>query len=125
MLVIEPDPLLRWSLVNYLGRFFHVLAVDSPRRGSQLVQKTRIDALIASDDWESETESLCRLARACNRSLLAIRMIANVPEDPLPHETLRIEKPFQLPELAELLWNNLPPTGSQSTGNGGDPLAGL
>jgi len=107
VLVMEPDPLLRWSLTTYLGRSFTVLAVESLEAGREVAGKRLIDAILASDDLTREAKILHGLIRKSNPAVIAIRMVARACGGEVPSEIVPIEKPFELPALAELLWDNL------------------
>ena len=105
LLVVESEPLLRWSLVTYLGRWFEVIPTESESTAHETLDKQDVDAVVVSDDLcdraaaEIEAHALSR-----NSSAIVVRTITNPSRGtPLPRETGYLEKPFQLAQLAALL----------------------
>lgn len=115
VLVLERDPLLRWSLTTFLGRFFTVLAVESLEDGRRWVRSGFVDAVVASDDLAQEARILLGLIRKSNPAAIAIGMVVAASGGDVASDVVRIEKPFELPLLAALLWDNLP-VGSGTDG---------
>lgn len=124
VLVIEPEPLLRWSLTTYLGRSFSVYAVQSVNEVRAAVRVGSVDAVVLSGDLADEAEALCGLIRRSNPSLAVVRMVSNASDDSVTPGVVPIEKPFGLQALADLLWRSLPDV-SEDQYQGKNRLAGL
>lgn len=105
LLVVEPEELVRWSLVTYLGRWFAVFAPTSGASAESILEERRIDAVIVSDDLAGQAaERIAALARSRNPSVKIVRTLSgpgsgNAP----PGDEMCLEKPFDLSELAALL----------------------
>ena len=117
LLVVDADPLLRWSLVEYLSRWFDVVPTDSEPVAHHLLDGRCVDALIVSDDLlgraadEIVAHTLERNASAC-----VVRTVTQSRNEPCERVgTCLLEKPFRLHELAELLGvGGLPSTKTPS-----------
>ncbi len=49
VLLVEPDNLMRWSLVAYLSRWFDVTSTDSIESARQLLDTQQLEAVVVSD----------------------------------------------------------------------------
>jgi DNA-binding NtrC family response regulator len=107
VLVMEADPLLRWSLTTYLGRFFTVFAIGSLEELDHTVHAEHLDAIVASDDLASDAETLFVRIRQTNLAIVAVQMVAATSGADVVPNFVPIEKPFQLDILADLLWSAL------------------
>ncbi len=105
LLVVEPDALLRWSLVTYFNKWFNVFAVATPDAGVEILDDESINALIVSDVLDaSEVQRMERMACDRNPAVRIIRVVTSLRSavnDPYASGTL--EKPFELAALADLL----------------------
>ncbi len=105
LLVVEPDALLRWSLVTYFSKWFNVFAVATTDASVEILDAESINALIVSDVLDaSEVQRMERMACDCNPAVRIIRVVTSLgaaANDPYASGTL--EKPFELAALADLL----------------------
>lgn len=105
LLVVDPDPLTRWSLSSYLNRWFDVTALATVDAAGRVLHERDFDALVVSDQFGETT--LCALerdGRANNRQLAIIEMVTDLDSaTAIHHDALLLEKPFKLSHLAELL----------------------
>lgn len=105
LLIVEPEALVRWSLVTYLGKWFVVYSADSRTGADRVLDDHRIDALVVSDDLSDRAaKDIEAHARSRNSSVRVVRTVTNPSdgEEPVP-DTPCVEKPFELSELASLL----------------------
>ena len=105
LLVVEPEALLRWSLVTYLGRWFEVQSAETKLAAERILDQHRIDAVVVSDELSEPTmEEIEAHARSRNSAMRVVRTVTTERLDqPLPNDTCCIEKPFDLARLARLL----------------------
>lgn len=54
LLLVEPDNLMRWSLVAYLSRWFDVTSTDSIEAARQLLENQKLEAIVVSDAISSQ-----------------------------------------------------------------------
>jgi len=105
LLVVEPDTLLRWSLVTYFSKWFNVFAVAAIDAGVEILDGESIHAVIVSDVFDaSEAQRMERMACDRNPAVRIIRVVTSLrsaANDPYASGTL--EKPFELSALADLL----------------------
>ena len=105
VLIVEPEALLRWSMVTYLGRWFRVFAVDSAPAADRLLDEQPVDAAVLSDDLpEGGADQVeCHL-RIRNPTPCIIRTSTGPSTGGgTPPAAVRLEKPFDLTTLANLL----------------------
>jgi DNA-binding response OmpR family regulator len=105
LLIVEPEGLLQWCLVEYLAQWFDVLAVGCEGEARQTLDAYRVDALVLSDELPEEAAS--HLEDQAHRGNPAIQVVRTVT-DPLesskaPAGAAYVEKPFKLADLAHLL----------------------
>jgi DNA-binding NtrC family response regulator len=105
LLVVEPEELVRWSLVPYLARWFDVFSADSGAAADRILDEQRIDAAVVSDDLSDQAADVIEArVRAQNPCVKVVRVVTSPPPgDGAVPDTPCIEKPFQLSELATLL----------------------
>lgn len=105
LVVVEPEPLLRWSLSKYLGAWFEVLAFDAPSAALSLLANLPVDALIISDALTpTDREQILAEARERNQEVFPIWTVTTFdPQSPVPQGVACLEKPFQLAQLAKML----------------------
>ena len=105
LLVVEPEPLLRWSLTTYLGKWFQVFAAESRSAADPVLQGHAIDAVILSDDLDGgDADELEKFVRSRKPSACVIRTISRPSRTSVgAPETICLEKPFELARLAGFL----------------------
>jgi DNA-binding NtrC family response regulator len=105
VLVVEPEALVRWSLVTYLARWFDVLSADSRSAADKILDDQQVDAVVVSDDLSDRAvEDVEAHARSRNPDTRVIRTVTGPPSDKAADgATPRLEKPFDLSRLATLL----------------------
>lgn len=105
LLVVEPEELVRWSLVTYLGRWFVVFAPESGASAERVLEEKLIDAVIVSDDLgDQAAERIEARARSRNPSVKIVRTLSGPANGNAPlGDAMCLEKPFELSELATLL----------------------
>lgn len=105
LLVVEPDALLRWSLVTYFSKWFNVFAVASTEAAAEIIDEELINAVIVSDALDATSvQAMEQRAVDCNHDVRIIRVVTSLrsaTKDPFATGTL--EKPFELAALADLL----------------------
>ncbi len=103
VLVVEPEALLRWSIVTYLSRWCEVLQVDSQTGADRLLDGHTVDAVIVADRLaDGACSAVEEHARTTNPSARIVRTGVGAPDDGSGPPTF-IEKPFELSKLAEAL----------------------
>jgi len=105
VLIVEPEALLRWSLVTYLGRWFRVFAADSVSAADRLLDEQPIDAAVLSDDLpDGGADQIERHLRIRNPTPCVVRISTRpTTSSGTSQTTARLEKPFDLTALANLL----------------------
>jgi len=104
LLIVEPDPLLRWSLSTYLGRRFNTLAAGSYAVGEQALAKGTVHALVTSNDVPDLANHLEEIARASDHRVILLRTVVNTPRPVATTEgVIFVEKPFDLCALNGIL----------------------
>ena len=113
LLIVEPEPLLQWSLGTYLSRWFEVFVVESAATAQALLDERPADALIVSDELpDHAAEKVETWARLRNCSVAVIRTVTDSTDEPaLPANTRQLEKPFDLAQLASFLGVTPEPAG--------------
>lgn len=109
LLIVEPDPLLRWSLVTYLSRWFQVIPADSSDQANFILDQYLIDALVVNDDHINHlADHIEHHARQRNAQTRIVRTVMNFPKSTVRNQHCSyIEKPFNLSGLAHLLGVNV------------------
>ncbi len=106
LLIVEPDPLTRWSLATYLERWFDVTSVDCEKAPVNVPDLESLAALVLTDELPAEqARTLEHQARQRNPDLIAVRIGTDVSggAHASADEAARLEKPFELARLARLL----------------------
>jgi len=105
LLVVEPDALLRWSLVTYFSKWFNVFAVATTEAAIDILGEEAISAVIVADVLDAtEVQRMEQMACDSNPDVRIIRVVTSLrsaTQDPYAAGTL--EKPFELAALADLL----------------------
>lgn len=104
LLLVEPDPLTAWSIQAFLARWFAVQVRAMAEQALAVLQNESVDWIVLSGDLPAE-ELLTLHDGACtvNPDVKCVLLDSGVDEASLPLVGLRIEKPFQLADLALLL----------------------
>ena len=105
LLVVEPEALLRWAMVTYLGRWFEVFQSATATAACGVLESESVDAVVVSGELgRSAAESVERCARERNPSARVVRTITDPNElERCPPSSVCLEKPFRLSDLADLL----------------------
>jgi DNA-binding response OmpR family regulator len=107
VLIIEPDPLTRWSMSTYLKRWFDVTTAESAEAANPLLGPSALAALILADELPGERcRSIEHLARQRNPALITVHTVTGVARGaahPSDEGRTWLEKPFELACLARLL----------------------
>jgi len=105
VLVVEPEALVRWSLVTYLARWFDVLSADSRSAADRILDDQQVDAIVVSDDLSDHAaEDVEAHARSRNPAARVIRTVTGPCTERTSNEDIScLEKPFELSRLATLL----------------------
>lgn len=104
LLIVDPNPLTRWSISTYLSNWFEVAGTDNAADADRLLSTAGVDALIISDviPWRAAQE-VGRHARMNNPRVTTVRTTTQTDPSMVLSEWTCIEKPFELTELALLL----------------------
>ncbi len=105
VLIVEPEELVRWSLVTYLGKWFAAFSADTQGAADRILDDQRIDALVVSTDLlDQGAEEIQTRARSRNPDVTVVFTSTEPPgEKVCSPATPFLEKPFELSELARLL----------------------
>lgn len=117
VLIVEPEELVRWSLVTYLGKWFAAFSADTQVAADRILDDQQIDALVVSTDLlDQGAEEIQARARSRNPDVTVVCTSTKPPgEKVCSRATPFLEKPFELSELADLLGvdNGLPGNSEQ------------
>ncbi len=108
LLIVEPQALLKWSLVKYLSKWFEILVADNEGDAQCFLNEHDIEAVVLSDELPEHTvRRIETRAKALNPSVQLVRTVADaaLQQEVLdPNDTAYcLEKPFALSKMAELL----------------------
>ncbi|MCG3128550.1 MAG: hypothetical protein CHACPFDD_03439 [Phycisphaerae bacterium] len=104
LLIVDPNPLTRWSVSTYLSNWFEVAGTDNAADADRLLSTGGVDALIISDVIPLRAAlEVGRHARMSNPNVTAVRTITQTDPSMIHGDWTCIEKPFELAELAQLL----------------------
>ena len=105
VLVVEPEDLVRWSLVTYLGKWFEVCSADCGCVAERILDDRKVDAVVLSDDLSDQAaEDVEAHARARNPAARVVRTVTGPPGEKASNgASPRLEKPFELSRLAVML----------------------
>jgi DNA-binding NtrC family response regulator len=117
LLIVEPEELVRWSLVTYLSRSFSVFTADSNDAAIRVLSEHDIDAVVIADDVTDPAGAQIEgLARTRNADVKVVWTLSHSRSTKaFPPGTLAVEKPFELEHLAGLLQGN-----NQTVGGGAE-----
>jgi len=105
LLVVEPEALLRWATVTYLGRWFDVRQSATAAEARRLLRTFNANAVVVSGELGSEAaDAIEARVRARNPGARVVRTVTDPTDrDRCPTASVCIEKPFRLSDLADLL----------------------
>ena len=105
LLIVEPEPLLRWSLATYLSKWFDVFPADSRDAADRILDDHRVDAAVLSDGLPPESvRALTDHVRRQHAESKIVQTVTSVRAAPPADATTKlIEKPFELARLADML----------------------
>lgn len=104
MMVVEPDRLTRWSITSYFDGRYTVVTAESVDGARALLRRLPIDAVVVADDFPAGgADAVVSDARSRNGSVKIVLMGTSPASSMRCPEAPRLEKPFQLESLAELL----------------------
>ncbi len=123
LLIVEPEELVRWSLVTYLSRSFSIFTADSKDAAIRVLSEQDIDAVVITDDMADPVGAQIEsLARKRNADVRVIWMLSNPrAAKTFPPGTLAVDKPFELEHLAGLLQGNNQAVGGDTEENSCSP----
>ena len=95
---------MRWSMRIYLQRWFEVSATDSANAARQFLAERAVGALVVSDETTQEAADLLEQhAHRRNPDVITIRTVTDSQGVADGSHAVRLEKPFDLSRLADLL----------------------
>ena len=105
VLVIEPDHLTLWSLATYLRRWFTVVTTNCGVEAEKLLRDHAVTAVIISDQLPRRAATaLTQLAKRLHPDARTVLMVTGDADlDSSAGSATRLEKPFELSDLARLL----------------------
>ena len=104
LLLIESDPLLRWSIVTHLRKAFDTQVAETLDEGRELLVRQRFDAVILSNGYRAKViRELEALAKLQNEEVTIVRLITSVENKFREPGTKFLEKPFELASLSNAL----------------------
>lgn len=104
LLLIDADPLLRWSIVTYLRKAFDMQVAKSLDEGRELLLRQRFDAVILSNGCSAKTiRELEALAKQQNEKVRIVRLTTGMEDGAKEPGIKFLEKPFELISLSKAL----------------------
>lgn len=104
LLLINADPLLRWSIVTYLRKEFDMQIAESLDEGRALLMRQRFDAVILSNGFRAKTiRELQALAKLQNEKVRIVRLTTGMEYGAKEPGIEFLEKPFELTSLSRAL----------------------
>ncbi len=95
---------MRWAVETFLERWFDVVTLDDPRAAERRCHKTAFDAVVVSEDYPSVARSaIAHAARELNPTVRVVSTFARPTASRGSSDEIRLEKPFELSELAQKL----------------------
>ena len=108
LLLIDADPLLRWSIVTHLRKAFDIQLAETLDEGRGLLVRQRFDAVILSNGNRAQAiRELEALAKLQNEEVTIVRLITGAESESQELGIRYLEKPFELASLSNALgaWN--------------------
>lgn len=103
LLLIDADPLLRWSIATFLHDNYDVQPADTCEEGRVLLQGRPFDAMIIANGQGKGVSDLRRLAAQRNPQVTVIRLVATQEPGTAEPGITYLEKPFALAQLSNAL----------------------
>lgn len=105
LLIVEPEALLRWSLATFLSKWFDVFPTDSGKAALRILDDHGFDGAIISDQLApADVPALTAQLQLRSPHATVVYTVTNAATGATENRvSLRIEKPFQLADLASLL----------------------
>jgi DNA-binding response OmpR family regulator len=105
VLIVEPEPLLQWSLGTYLSQWFDVYVADGASAAQALLDEHAVTAVIVSAELPDGAAARVEAwARVHNRDVTVVRTVTCLPVPSAGEEgAYVVEKPFELAAVASLL----------------------
>lgn len=104
LLLVNADPLLRWSIREYVGRQYEVVAADSKEDALEALKGSPFDAIVVSNGVsESGIRQLESTAMSRCPNVLRVRLTIGSPSDSRDPSVTLLEKPFTLSALGAAL----------------------
>lgn len=105
LLIIEPEPLLRWCLSTYLGDWFAVFSTETARGAATVLERQGVDVVVVSDQVPAESvRALEAAARARNERVMIVHIVTSLAEEGAnAGAALVLEKPFKFSRLTQML----------------------
>lgn len=105
IMIVEPDRLTRWSITAYFEGKYAVVTADSVDGARALLDRLPVDAVVVADDLpDAGADAVETYARSRNGKVRVVRTVTSPSAaSKRSLESARLEKPFQLASLAELL----------------------
>ncbi len=104
LLLIDADPLLRWSIVTHLRTAFDIQVAETLDEGRRLLIRQRFDAVILSNGCRAKTiRELEALAKLQNEKVTIVRLTTGMEYGAQEPGIEFLEKPFELASLSNAL----------------------
>ena len=104
LLLIDADPLLRWSIVTHLRTAFDIQVAETLDEGRGLLVRQRFDAVILSNGYRAKAiREFEALAKLQNEEVTIVRLITGVEDKSQEPGIEFLEKPFELASLSSAL----------------------
>ncbi len=101
VLIVDPDPLARWSLAEFLGRWFNVETAEAPpTRG---LERNLIGVILSDATPAGVIDAFEASVRRAAPAATIIRTVTNAHGAKRPGNSVRIEKPFKLTDVGRVL----------------------
>lgn len=103
LLLVDPDPLLRWSVETHLRGTFDVVAVATPEQAESLAAQRSFDAVVLSAALAVSARPLVASVRASNPRVRIVWLTTGNESARRDPTAAYIEKPFRLSALADVV----------------------
>ena len=103
MLLVDPDPLLRWSVETHLHQWFDVVAAANPKDALARLRNSRFETIILTAAMEGPMRDMEAEARVRNKNVKIVRLTTEGRRARADGSVVSLEKPFRLEALAEIL----------------------
>ena len=104
LLLIDADPLLRWSIETHLRSAFDIQVAETLDEGRGLLKRQRFNAVILSNGYRAKAiRELSALATLRRDDVTIVRLITDVADKSQEPGITFLEKPFELASLSNAL----------------------